>query len=374
LLCDNADWGLHVPRRYETGELTGRIEMGERGYMAGTKNRICRVWLSRLTRGNAENMLCAALTLGSSLACSGLAKSDDTFCLTEGNGTGPCIDIPGNDAWSCIGQEPAMLPQPGSNPVAFVQPVVDWNSLAPMAGRGLTAKLCGNLDSTCANPIAPPWVVQDRMLGTKPLPAGAAGVPVPEGWQGFIKFEVTPNPGDPNPDNLFVPEAYYLPGTISGEVSQGPPLVMLTRGLRANLLAQSFPSVDPATAATARGVVVSGIYDCKGEPAADVRVELLVNGQKPEGIYPFLLPPSRIAIPQDPTKDLYTSAQYRIAGFMNVPTGSVQVLAYRRGETEPYGQIEMQSVADQINVGPVRPRFLNSANLAGYTPLIPASQ
>jgi len=317
-------------------------------------------------------MLCAAAALASTIACSDLAPSEDSYCTTAGEGKAGCIDTPGNtEEWSCLGQSPVPLPAAGSSLVAFVLPVVNWNSLAPLAGQGLTAKLCGNVDTPCAMPLGGvPYTVQAGMIGPRMLPPGAAGVPVPEGWQGFIKFEVAVP--DPNPDAQYVPEAYYLPGTVSGALSQGPPLVMLTKGLRTSILQGSFPGVDPASAAS-RGVVVSGIYNCKGEPAEDVRVELLVNGQKPAGIYPFLLPASRIPIPQDPTKDLYTSAEYGIAGFMNVPTGSVQVLAYRRGETDSFGQIQMNSVADQITVGPVRPRFLNSANLAGYTPLMSAT-
>jgi len=272
-----------------------------------------------------------------------------------------------DEKWSCLGQTPQTLPMPGNAPVGFVQPVVDWFTRAPLAGKGLQATLCASLDFNCTVPLAPLYMVQDRMLGNQPLPLGAAGVPVLEGFDGFIKFDVI-TPPDTATDNQFVSETYYLTQPVSGAVSQGPPVLMVTKGLRSTIVQQSFSGVDPTTVAN-NGVVVSGIYDCRGLPAENARVEIKVNGQTPVGIVPFLLPASRIPIAQPIGQPLYTTATYGVAGFLNVPPGTVQVLAFRGDDPDPFGEVQLGSVAGQITVGPVRPPYLNSANLAGYKPL-----
>jgi hypothetical protein len=205
------------------------------------------------------------------------------------------------------------------------------------------------------------------MLGNTPLPLGAAGVPMLEGFDGFIKFDVVPD-APVAPDQEFAPENYYLAGAASGDLSQGPPVLMVTNGLRSSIVQSSFTGVDPMSVAN-NGIVVSGIYDCKGSPVAGARVEITVNGQPANGAVPFLLPGSRIPIAQPTDKPLYTTATAAIAGFLNVPPGTVRVLAYRGDDTEPFGEVQVGSVAGQITVGPVRPAYLNSANLTGYIPL-----
>jgi hypothetical protein len=349
----------------------GELMMGER-YMAGTKNRICRQWLGRLTRGSAASIPFAVVALTPALACSDLAPSEDSFCSTTGEGKPPCIDPPpvgpGSDNdFTCLGLAPQPLPTPGNAPVGFVQPVVDWFTRAPLAGRGLQATLCSTLDPPCAKPLATPYMVQDRMLGMAMLPPGAAGVPMLEGFDGFIKFDVITPPDTPT-DNQFVSEAYYLTQPVSGAVSSGPPVLMVTKGLRSSIAQNSFNNLDPNTVAT-NGIVVSGIYDCKGNPVTNARVEITLNGQPAAGVVPFLLPASRIPNAQPMDQPLYTTANAGIAGFLNVPPGTVKVLAYRADDTTPFGEVQLGSVPGQITVGPVRPAYLNSANLTGYTPL-----
>jgi len=210
-------------------------------------------------------------------------------------------------------------------------------------------------------------MVQDRMLGMAMLPPGAAGVPMLEGFDGFIKFDVITPPDTPT-DNQFVSEAYYLTQPVSGAVSSGPPVLMVTKGLRSSIAQNSFNNLDPNTVAT-NGIVVSGIYDCKGNPVTNARVEITLNGQPAAGVVPFLLPASRIPNAQPMDQPLYTTANAGIAGFLNVPPGTVKVLAYRADDTTPFGEVQLGSVPGQITVGPVRPAYLNSANLTGYTPL-----
>jgi hypothetical protein len=251
--------------------------------------------------------------------------------------------------------------------VAFVLPVVEWTTIAPLAGRGLTATLCPSVLFSCATPVAPPYVVQDRMLGNYALPPSAAGIPAPEGFDGFIKFDVLASNAVPA-DQVFIPTNYFLPGPIAGDISQGPTVLMLTRGNRAIMLQQSFPELDPLSGQAA--MVIARVFDCRGQPVSDARVEITVAGQERDGVVPFLVPRSRIPIQVPPDEPLVTGTS-EMVGFLGVAPGTVQLRAFRRGETEPFATTEIGAVAGEISVGLLRPAALESANVAGFAPLEP---
>jgi hypothetical protein len=268
------------------------------------------------------------------------------------------------DPWWCLDLPPPSLrePRPVTQPVGFVLPVVEWGTLTPLAGRGLTATLCSNTQFSCASPLAPPYAVREGMLGSLPLPAGAAGVPVIEGFDGFIKFQVPSYPGDPVSEVLeFIPLSYYLGGPISGEVSQGPPLTLLQRGLWETVLQQSFPELDRAPLQE-RGTLMAGVFDCNGDPVSDARVEINLAG----AVTPFLLPSSRIPIAQ-PAGSVIT-IESGLLGYLGVPPGAVQLRAFRRGDTEPFGRAELGIVAGEMSAASLRPAYLNDANLRGVPP------
>ena len=312
---------------------------------------------------------CASVGVG--LECQGgfcrAVPRGSSGVLTSGD-PGGAIDT--RDPWWCLGKEPPALPDvrlvsraPGeleSLTVGFVLPVVEWNTRTPLAGRGLTATLCSSLDVSCSPPLAPPYLVADGPLGMAQLPPGAAGVPVPEGFDGFIEFDVVTPPDTPA-DQQFVPLAYVLGGAISGDLSQGMPILMLQRRVLTSVVELSFPGTD-AELALARGIVEVGAYDCNGAAASDVRVELEIDGESAPGALPFLMPSSRIPIAQPVDQPLYT--QYSgLAGYLSVPPGTVQLTAYRGGDTEPFGSLQMAVVAGQISQGPIRPPYFRDANL-----------
>jgi hypothetical protein len=182
-----------------------------------------------------------------------------------------------------------------------------------------------------------------------------------EGFDGFIKFEMVLPPG--TADNLqYLPETYYLGGRVSGDLTNGPPLLMVQANRRDTIIEQSFGSV--INEAPTGGTVVIGVFDCSGLPVNDARVEINVPG------VPFLLPASRIPIPKPIGDPLYTEAS-GIAGFLNIRAGgpngaiTVEARAYRRNQTQPFAVGELGAVTGQISVASLRPAFLNSANLSG---------
>jgi hypothetical protein len=297
-----------------------------------------------------------ALT-SSNLECqSGVCRT--RTASTESAALGSASGLGG--AWWCLDQpvsDPSFTP---GRVAGFVAPVAEWSSRTPLAGRrGLTATLCPVEDPSCSQPLAAPYVVSDGMLDGVPLPAGSAGVPVPEGFDGFIRFEVA-SPPDTAEAEQYIPVAYYLGGPISGGLSQGPPLLLLQRRIFSIILQQSFPAADPQSV-QARGLMVS-VHDCDLAPVQDARIELQIMGREPEDVLPFSLPASRIPVAQPPNEPLYAAAGG--AGYFNVPAGFVTLRAYRRGEEQYIGTVQLGVVQGQISVGAIRPDYFRDASLA----------
>lgn len=315
-----------------------------------------------ITTCSGQVLVLGALMLTAGAACSDLAPGEETFCDVNA-GIGNCGTVDKReDTWWCLDQQPPPLPLPRPNQlVGFVLPAVDWSTRAPLAGKGLTATLCPGQDFSCASPLAPPYYVREGSLGPVPLPPIVAGVPVPEGFDGFIRFDVQLDPSMPDPLQ-YVSETYYLGGVISGDMTTGGPIIMVQRGLRQQIIKQSFPQVD-ANSSLNLAVLAFGVYDCNGDPVSDARIEINVGGSSPEGALPFQLPASRIPIAQRPGQDLYTDTS-GLAGFLNVPPGSVQLTAYQRGDAaRVIGRVELGAVAGQISVGSIRPAYVLDANL-----------
>jgi hypothetical protein len=317
-------------------------------------------------------LLLASLAGGvpSLTSCVDLDPPDDVVCESDGTCTAVLPEQTDETApeWACLDQRPPVLPapRPPTQPVGFVIPVLEWGSLASLAGQGLTAAYCTNADFKCASPLGQ-YVTRAGFIGTQPLPpeaAGAAGLPIFEGFDGFIKFTVDLQPNSPA-GSAFVPESYYLGGRISGDVTQGPVLLMLSQGTLSNVVAQSFPNIDVA-AAGMLGIVVVGAFDCTGSPVNNARIEI-----NQTGVIPFVLPASRIPIVQSPDKPLYTGTA-GLAGYLNVPLGAVQVSAYRGDDTTPMGVGQFGSVAGEISFYGLRPAFLNDANVVA-APVEPAN-
>jgi hypothetical protein len=297
--------------------------------------------------------------------CTELDAANDLVCDVSGECTPGDPEPQDDPRWACLDQTPPALPppRPPSMPVGFIIPVLEWGSLASLAGQGLTAALCDVTAFDCTRPLAPPYTTRSGFIGNTPLPPeanGAAGIPIFEGFDGFVKFTVALPPTAP-PEAAFVPLTYYLGGRVNGDVTQGPPIVMLNRGSLANVFSQSFGGVDPMVAAGG-GIVVVGAFDCNGAPVDNARIEI-----NQPGAIPFVLPASRIPISQSADEPLYTGPS-GLAGYLNV-TRAVQVRAFRGNDTEPFGTGQFGAVAGEISVFGLRPAFLNDANVRGAPPI-----
>jgi hypothetical protein len=308
-----------------------------------------------------------ALVLIGLAGCSSLDADTDTFCELNADDES-CGDDPRLDPFWCLDDAPPVLPapRPATEPVGMVFPVVEWGTLQPLAGRGLRSALCTTAVFSCATPLGPIYNTVTGRLGTTQLPPEVAGIPVYEGFDGFVKFTVTPPEGTPM-SQQYLPETYYLGGRVSGDVSQGPPLLMVQFGVRDSILQQSFPMLD-AAAAAANGIVVVGAYDCNGNPVSNARIEASASGSNGANgtLVPFLLPASRIPIPTPPPYDQpFFTGTSGTMGYLNVPPGAVQVRAYVGNSSEPFGTAELGSVGGEITVVSIRPPYLNDANLVG---------
>lgn len=318
-----------------------------------------------------SSLLLAALAAFASVGCSDLDAGDESYCDVNA-GVGPCGTVGiDEDIWWCLDEQPPPLPMIRPNQlVGFALPAFDWSTRIPMSSIGITATLCPPLDSTCPRPLAPPYLVVDGRLGSNPLPLGAAGVPVPEGFDGFIKFNAIADATAAEADR-YVPANYYLGGTVSGDMTTGGPILMLQRGLGERVVRQSFPTADPLTTLN-QAALAFGVYDCNGNAARDVRVEVNVGGTRPPGVLPFQLPASRIPIAQPLDQDLVTDVT-GLAGYLNVPPGAVQLIAYQRtGMQREVGRVELGAVPGELSIGSIRPAYVLDANIKGAPPVEPA--
>jgi hypothetical protein len=312
--------------------------------------------------------------LSSGLFCLGCGSDDDLAKgylgdTPETGDTPPAPDpragvLELTDPWWCLGQPPPAFPalRPPDQPVAFVLPVLDWNTLTPLAGRGLTATLCPGTLFNCATPLTPPYSVREGLLGSVTLPPSAAGIPVIEGFDGFIKFEVSTPLNTPEALQ-FIPVSYFLGKPISGDVSVGQAVYMLQSDAWNILLQQSFPRLD-LTLVQQRGTLIVGVFDCNGAPVDNARIEIVVAGGN-TGMTPFLLPDSRIPIAQ--SEPLVTATSGR-AGYLDVPPGAVQLRAFRGDDTEPFGSTEIGVAPGQMAVALLRPAFFPDADLSTAAP------
>lgn len=265
-----------------------------------------------------------------------------------------------DDPWWCLGQEPSALPAPRRDTlVGFVLPVVEWSTQQPLAGRGLTARLCPAIDFSCTTPLFPPYAIRDATLNGMPLPLGAAGIPVPEGFGGFLRFDVEVSPAAPPADD-FMPTSYFLAGVVSGDISVGPPVTLIRRGEFGMMLDQSFPGLTAGPFVSSS--VTASVRDCNGQPVVGARVEVSRSGASLDGVVPFQLPPSGILVAQPLDEPLLTGDTGAV-GYVNVPAGAMQLLAFRPGDSEPFARAELGVVPGQNSLIALRPVSLTGASL-----------
>lgn len=247
--------------------------------------------------------------------------------------------------------------------MALVTPVLDWATLQPLTGQGLSATLCSIADFSCQEPLGAPYEVAGGSLGALMLSAGAGAFPVPQGFDGVVRFGI-PAEGVPEADR-YLPVVYFLNGVASGAVAVMPPLLMMQTRLWELVLERSFPDVDPA-AARASGTVLASVWDCNGQPVLDARMEIAQAGEMPPLLAAFQVPASRIPVAQPP-EQLRSSADG--VGFLGVPAGFVAITAFRPEDDQRIGTLPLGVVPGQITMGMIRPDYFRSVGIPGGTAL-----
>ncbi len=307
------------------------------------------------------------------LGCSEIAPGDEDYCDVN-PGVGPCATAEAADPqWWCLDTAPGDLPDVRQNQfVGFVLPAVDWNTSAPLAGNGLVATLCGGIDPACSQPLNTTPIEALTALGAQALPPGAAGLPLPEGFRGVIKFDVR---RDGRPENeQYITTRYHMGGAALVDparqpdgIMRGAPILMLQRGLAETTVRESFPLTGTPEQTLSLAALAFGVYDCNGDVVPNARIEIKQGGVTPTGLLPFQLPASFIPVTFQPDTPLVTDVSGQV-GYLNVPTGSVQLTAYQTlstGQERIIGRAEMGAVGGQFSVGVIRPAYFLDADVRG---------
>jgi hypothetical protein len=212
----------------------------------------------------------------------------------------PPVDPTGAD-WSCVGKVEYKPAQETPSSVVTVY-LIDPFSGGPLPG--LRVRPCGRVDATCASPLLPDWLTTDQF--------GAARVPVPtnqatQGVPGFTGYlEIV---GD-----AVIPYLYFLnPPVIAARDTTFPIGTPEQAGAFYAGIEGFQPLPDRGT-----GAVVA--KDCKGVPAAGVRVEILEGDEQLKILYLAGVAPS-----PDATQ---TSAP-GLAFIFNAPNGTATINTYR---------------------------------------------
>ncbi len=148
--------------------------------------------------------------------------------------------------WSCLGR--VELPQPRGATVPFELQLRDAGTNAPLAG--VSARLCGRLDSTCATPTSAA-VTSDA--------EGYAAFSVADNFDGYVEAQ--------RPD--YVNSLYYPPPSFFRQGGGRGPYVAI--GTPATL--ESLAKLNGSTRDPALGDALLYVLDCQGRPAGGVRLD-----------------------------------------------------------------------------------------------------
>ncbi len=188
---------------------------------------------------------------------------------TDGNGggAGGGGGDPPRTAWSCL-TDPYVSDIERPPGLGFAMVVVDFNNpMGAMAIPGLKIKVCQILDFPCVEPL--PIPVMSEIPG-RPPPLIAGG-PFPYGFEGYLNFDA---PG-------YLPTEYYFSGELGFNLDPWdgtPPTVVsepisLPRELRINEFFQQLTG-NPANRNTNSGIIALRTFNCLGQRAAGVSLEL----------------------------------------------------------------------------------------------------
>ncbi|HEU4536110.1 MAG TPA: hypothetical protein VFS00_18425 [Polyangiaceae bacterium] len=230
-------------------------------------------------------------------ACHRALDLDEPQCRADGDcvgrgfaeGAARCVDEycrPDESPWSCLGR--VQLPPARGAPVPFTLRVLDASANTPLPGA--TTRLCGRIDPECGEPLSAPTAADAD---------GYATFAVLDTFDGYVEVE---DPG-------FVKSLYYPQLSFFRRGGgRGPYVAIATPATLGGLAAANGVALDPAF-----GNVLLYVVDCRGRPAAGVRLEADAAGPNTSRYYLVNRVPDRNATATD--------GQLGGGGFINASVG-----------------------------------------------------
>ncbi len=235
------------------------------------------------------------------VACSGFADEDDVLATDPETGQSTQT----SSAWDCRSSstisDPLVYSEAAS--LRLTLGVIDIATRRPPPG--LRVRACLITDLGCERPLTESLSVSEDGVVTVPLAVGLSGF-----------LELT---GDGVAPALFI-----LPSPLSQQVAtllQSQPVILIPNGAEPNTATALRMPSDPAA-----GTLVVTAFDCAGQPAAGVRLELDTVA------LPFAI------VDGLPIMNQTTTTSYATAGFVNVTPGVAVVRGYRADTGQLVGQ------------------------------------
>lgn len=273
----------------------------------------------------------------------GVCEEDNE--VTEDSGLDP---DPSTTPWGCL-TNPYRPPAERPENVLFAMAVVDFNNpSAEVAIPGLNIQVCQPSDLTCAQPLTgtpqmPGPIRVLQMVPDQPPPLFLVGLPF--GFNGYLRLNA---PG-------FLQTEYYFFGELGlnfeglGTESM-PPLV---RGETITLpqedrIAEFFDAITRTPRDVDTGIVALRTFDCQGNRAADVSLEILSDTTGDE--IPWVFSQGY------PLRDTKTDSQ-GVAGFANLSPSDGNTVRIQGINPSgiPYGSVTLPVRASTLTFAEVRP-------------------
>jgi len=317
--------------------------------MQAPTNRLGTVLARSLPLGLAALLGCADLDAGTDSSSDGL------------DSTGPEPDRVVD--WSCLDQEPlAALPPPEQLELTLEVPgsrVID-SSIAST----ISVTLCAVPDLECAEPLQLPCDFSSP--GLRPAWGSRSSacrivVPLPAAFSGFLELELEQPPETPA-EQRYLPLLYSLRDYSQGDRASQPPTLaplplFIRRQTLGSMLERSRPAIEPLEAES-RGAALLAVSDCKGSPVGQARLEIRSSAGASPVALPFQLPASRIPSVWPPEQPLHTGSS-GLAGYLLMPPGPLQVLAFVAGRSEPVAAVALASLPGRLTMARLQPAQAN---------------
>lgn len=262
---------------------------------------------------------CIGHGLAAGAVCVDSVCADPTTPSNEASSDAPTDTEPPDPQWDCVG---AGLPAPASEKVRSVHFYAKFQQLSgrlPIEGLGV--KLCGQLDVACSSPLDPvPAVTND---------AGIVDLLVVSGFRGFM--EIVP-PSDRK--NLMPSISYVQPTPDKADPPPMEPKTATTLLTKDELVFFSAAAGKEVSEENAH--VLYAVLDCQGNFAAGVSLKSqTVTASTVE----FYLDSSG-----NPDLVAKSTNEAGSGGYLNLPTGSVTLVASRLRRNGSRQEIAQQNV------------------------------